>query len=168
MAFPDEDADHGHGHVLDQHRRTKRIGKLAKQLLHHRLAENCHRRSGAMVLFGETASRQDRPAPDLEIAGRDALDASTPILAAVDELGALSADITHVGYGGVLFKYSLDVACSQTGSTAVARAHAVHARATRDNHKQIRAEALNLWFDRRRGALAYCDHGDERGDADED
>ncbi len=120
-----------------------------------------------IILNGKRASGCYRPATNRQIASGDALNAGAPVLATADRLSALAIDVTDVGHGRVLFQYLADVLDAQTRRTAVAGAHTVHARGTRQHHQQVRAEALNLGFDRGARALPDRDHCNQRGHSDE-
>src|SRR6202044_3303492 len=99
-------------------------------------AQEAHGSAVVIILGGKRAAGHYRPATDRQIACGDALNAGAPVLIAADRLSALTIDVADIRHGGVLFEYLADVLDAQTRGAAVAGAHAVDARGTRQDHQQ--------------------------------
>ncbi len=132
------------------------------------LADQHDERGLALVVPGQSAARRDPPIGDRRIIGADALDRRRPVLVGIVRLPLLADEIADLRDRRVLAPDRLRVVDRERGGAAEAAAHAPGDDRARQDHDQIGAEAFDLLAHRLVGALADGDHGDQRGDADED
>jgi len=163
LALGEHETDHAARDLANPHAVTQRIA-AAKQLLAHGLAEQADGATGAHLAWVKTASGGEFPGPDLEVAVVDAIDRGQPALIAGDgrerPRGTRrdfrdTAQFARDGFG--------------VGEAKLRGFGALHADALTGPHdEEVRAQARDIGRHARCRALADGDHGDDRGDADDD
>ena len=157
-----------HRHALEKNGRSHRIFTLPEKLPVHGLTDQAHRGCKILVFGRQGSSCCDPPVGGSEIAWRDPLDAGGPVLVAVFDLAELADKITNETDRRVLASDGLSITYCEGRGTSEAGAHPTFRGGSRQHHKHVCTEALNLLLHRFVSAFADGNHRDERCYPNED
>ena len=162
-----EQPDDLEGQVADAQRLADGI-RAGEKLVGDGLADHANLGRAAHVGLAKHVAHGDGPDADLKVVHVLALDARVPVKAVGQDLRAVLHLGADVGDAGDFVADRERILDGQRAGGAEAAAHAAGGEIAGKHADDVLAQAGDGRFHLRLGAVADADHGDDRGDADDD